>query len=367
MNTNIAIVDKRKLLLEQRLGRLKKKDAGASTMPPLLRDRRDGDIHPLSDAQEGLWFLEQLGGVEGAYNVSVGVRLEGELDVGALGRALDEIVRRHEALRTRFEVRGGEPVQVVDPAYGFDLSAQEVPEAELAEVVGSVMSAGFDLGSERLMRVRLLRLEERSHVLVVVVHHIVTDGWSMGILLRELVALYGAYRRGEGSPLAELEVQYGDYARWHRGWLESGVLASQLDWWRERLAGAPEALDLPTDRLRPAVESHRGAVVGFDLDADLVRKLVELGQREGATLFMVLLAGFELVLARWSGQDDVVVGTPVANRMRAELEPLVGFFVNTLVLRGICRGIRRVSSWWRGRGRWRWRRMRTRRRRSTSW
>ena len=310
--------------------------ARASTMPPLLRDRRDGDVHPLSDAQEGLWFLEQLGGVGGAYNVPAGVRLEGDLDVGALGRALDEIVRRHEVLRTRFEVRGSAPVQVVEPAAGLGLIAQDVTEAQLGEVVGTVMTAGFALGTDRLLRVRLLRLAERSHVLVVVVHHIVTDGWSMGILVRELMTLYEAYRRGEGSPLAELAVQYGDYARWHRRWLESGVLGRAAGLVADAAGGVrPRRWDLPTDRPAPGggEPSRRGGDVRSGGGSGARAGGAGPGARARRCSWCCW-PGSSWCCHGGAARTTWWVGTPVANRMRAELEPLIGFFVNTLVLRG---------------------------------
>jgi len=295
---------------------------------------------PLSFAQERLWFLDRLMPGSPLYNIPAVLRLRGDLDERALGRALGEIVRRHEPLRTTFAERDGVPVQVIAPAGGFtmqveDLSALgETERTEAARRRATEDAEGpFDLAAGPLFRVSLLRMEPESYLLLLTIHHIVGDGWSTGVFIRELSALYDAYVDGRESPLPELEVQYGDFAVWQREELQGEVLERELAWWKERLAGAPELLELPTDHPRPAVQTYRGAHERGDLPADLPERLSTLARREGATLFMALLGAFQVLLARYSGSEDVVVGSPIAGRTRSELEGLIGFFVNTLVLR----------------------------------
>ena len=307
--------------------------------PPVVRVSRDEPL-PLSFAQQRLWFIDQLQPGSPAYNIPMAVRLSGRLNLEVTERTFAEVVRRHEALRTRFVAQDGQPVQVVQEAGAFaipitDLS--DVPEGEREERVRALAMAEaqrpFDLQAGPLLRVSLLRLAEEDHVALFTMHHIVSDGWSMGILVREVAALYGAYVRGEESPLPELAVQYGDFAAWQREWLQGEVLDRQLSYWKERLRGAPPALELPTDRPRPTVLTQRGAQHGFRLSTELSRGLQELSRREGVTLFMVLLSAFALLLKRYTGQEDIVVGSPIAGRNRGEVEGLIGFFVNTLVLR----------------------------------
>ncbi|HET7465003.1 MAG TPA: condensation domain-containing protein, partial [Longimicrobium sp.] len=295
---------------------------------------------PLSFAQQRLWFLEQLGGMGAAYHIPMSLRLRGELDRGALVRALDRIVARHEALRTTFPVVDGEPVQHVAPAEesGFrlvehDLRAAADWEDELRRLVRDEAGAPFDLARGPLVRGRLVRMAADDHVLLLTMHHIVSDGWSAGVLFRELGALYAAFARGDADPLPPLPVQYADYAAWHRRWVQGEVLQRQADYWGQTLAGAPELLELPTDHPRPAKQDFAGASLDVELDEALTAALKTLSQRHGTTLFMTLLAGWAAVLARLSGQDDVVIGTPSANRGRSEIEGLIGFFVNTLPLR----------------------------------
>ena len=288
-------------------------DPGAISLPP-------------SFAQERLWFLWRLEPDSAEYVVPQALRLSGDLDVGGLERALGVLVARHESLRTRFAEVAGRPVQVVEPAGPVRLVAEDVAAGEVEAVARGEAAVPFDLERGPLLRVRLLRVGAGEHVLLLTMHHVVSDGWSQGVLERELGALYG------GAELEPLPVQYADYAVWQREWLRGRVLEEQLGYWRERLAGL-EPLDLPGDRVRPAVESHRGARVRAELDPELTRGLRELSRREGVTLFMTLLAGFQLVLGRTAGQQDVAVGTVVAGRQRVELEGLIGFFVNTLVLR----------------------------------
>jgi amino acid adenylation domain-containing protein len=294
---------------------------------------------PLSFAQQRLWFIDQLEAGSSTYNVPAGLRLKGKPDVAALERSLQEIVRRHDALRTNFRSERGAPAQVISAEWRIalpviDLSALAADErmALVGQLIGEEVGRPFDLSTGPLLRCELLRLAGQDHALVVVMHHIVCDEWSIGVMVRELSALYEAYSRGAESPLAELEAQYADFAVWQREWLTGDILEQQLAYWKRQLAGM-QALDLPTDHPRSPVASHRGAVIPFSLSADLTSRLDGLSQREGVTLFMTLLAGFQLLLSRYCGQQDVAVGTVVANRNRAETEGLIGFFVNTLVLR----------------------------------
>ncbi|HVG43309.1 MAG TPA: condensation domain-containing protein, partial [Longimicrobium sp.] len=301
---------------------------------------RGGNDLPLSFAQERLWFIDRLEPGSTAYNVAMPLRLGGALQVPALERALGELVRRHAVLRTRFAVVDGAPVQRIEPAGAFRLEVDDVSalsaderEAEIARRAAAERSTPFDLEAGPLFRARLVRAAADDHLLQMALHHAVTDGWSTGILLRELTALYGAFSRGEPSPLPELPVRYADFAAWQRDRLRGERLAEQVAWWREHLAGAPAVLTLPTDRPRPPAQSHRGDRIGFSLPAPLAGGLRAAALEQHATPFMALLAAFTLVLARWSGQDDVVVGTPVAGRTRRETEGLIGLFVNTLPIR----------------------------------
>ncbi len=312
---------------------------GAPEAPPLVPVPRVGPMR-LSFAQQRLWFLEQLEDLGPAYHISSRLRLQGDLDRAALLRALDRIVGRHEALRTTFRLAGGEPEQVVAPAEesGFhrvehDLCGHAEPRDELRRVMAEEAGAPFDLERGPLVRGRLVRLAADDHVLLVTMHHIVSDGWSMGVFMRELGTLYGAFRRGEPDPLPPLPVQYADYAAWQRRWVSGEVLRQQAEYWERTLGGAPERLELSTDHPRPARQDYTGGAVGLELGEELTAGLRELGRRHGATLFMTLLAGWAAVLGRLAGQSDVVVGTPTASRGQREIEGLIGFFVNTLALR----------------------------------
>ena len=295
---------------------------------------------PLSYAQQRLWFVEQLQPGGSAYNVTIALRMEGRLDVEALGATLNEIVRRHEVLRTTFAAEGGQPVQVVRSARPVkleqvDLSAEpeEEREAQSRAFVSQETARPFDLARGPLLRASLLKLAGEDHIATLTMHHIVGDGWSLGVLVREVAALYEAFVADQPSPLPELPIQYADFAAWQREWLSGEVLEQELDYWRRQLAGAPATLKLPTDRARPSVQTHRGASYNFTLPAPLSAALRQLSRQEGATLFMTLLAAWQLLLSRHAGQEDVVVGTPIANRTRSETESLIGFFVNTLALR----------------------------------
>ncbi|HEX5760266.1 MAG TPA: amino acid adenylation domain-containing protein, partial [Thermoanaerobaculia bacterium] len=315
-----------------------------AALPPVEARPRGGEL-PLSLAQQRLWFLDQLQPGSSLYNIPAAFRLSGDLDQGALARSLNEIVRRHESLRTTFPAIQGRPVQRIDaPAPGalplVDLSAlrETRPDAEAFRVAAAEARRPFDLARGPLRRTALLRLAAREHVLLATLHHIVADGWSRGILVRELGALYPAFASGRPTPLPDLSVQYADFAQWQRQWLEGEALDGQLAYWRRRLAGAPPVLVLPADRPRPAAPSHAGGHLHFALAAPLAEGLRRLGRNEGATLFMTLLAALQVLLARLSGQEDISIGTAVSGRNRLEIEGLIGFFVNTLVLRGDVRG-----------------------------
>ncbi|HET7460811.1 MAG TPA: amino acid adenylation domain-containing protein [Longimicrobium sp.] len=312
---------------------------GVPPLPPIARAER-GAAPPLSFGQERLWFLQRLQPESATYNHPAALRLDGPLDVAALERALGELVRRHESLRTTFAEVDGAPVQVIQPFAGFTLPVEDLSALdEVAREAVALRRAGeeaerkFDLETGPLFQATLLRLGSEAHLLLLSMHHVVTDGWSMGLLYRELGALYGAFREGLPSPLPEPALQYADYAAWQRAHLRGPVLEREVAWWRERLDGAPALLELPTDHPRPAVQTQRAGLERAELDAGVAERLRALGVREGATLYMVLLGAFQSLLARYGGGSDVVVGTPIAGRTHRQLEELVGFFVNTLVLR----------------------------------
>ncbi|WP_454258922.1 condensation domain-containing protein, partial [Pseudoxanthomonas mexicana] len=317
------------------------RQAGRSAQPALVAADRDAAL-PLSWAQQRLWFLDQLDhAAGGAYHMPAALRLQGVLDRTALRSTLDRIVARHENLRTTFVTVDGTAQQVIAPeAVGFALTEHDLRGMATEEQSAAVASLGteeglapFDLAKGPLIRGRLLQLSETEHVLLVTQHHIISDGWSLGVLVREVSSLYAAYSQGQPDPLPALPIQYADYAAWQRQWLQGEVLEQQLSFWREHLTGAPMLLELPSDRVRPKVQSYAGGMVPVRLSAGLVSGLRRLSQQRGTTLFMTLLAGWSVLLSRLSGQSDVVIGTPVANRQRTELEDLIGFFVNTLALR----------------------------------
>ena len=304
-----------------------------SAAPPLVPVERGGPL-PLSFAQRRLWLIDQVERGSAMYNIPLALSLAGALDADALARALGEIVRRHEALRTRFATVDGEPVQVIGEAAEVPLARVDAAdEGRFREVADAEAARPFDLEAGPLLRAVLVRRAPGRHVLLITVHHVAADGWSLGVLWRELGALYAAFARGLPSPLEPLGIQYADFAAWQRAWLEGGVLDGQLAWWRERMEGAPALLELPTDRPRPAALSHRGAVHRFALEPAVAAGVRDLARREGVTLYMALLAGVQALLAAYTGSDDVVVGSPVAARTRPETEELIGFFVNTLVMR----------------------------------
>ena len=295
---------------------------------------------PLSFAQQRLWFLDQYEPSSSLYNIPTALRLKGRLNVETVERSLNEIVRRHESLRTTFPVVEGEPVQVIAPTLQVALPVRDLSKVSASErdseaqrVVREEQRKPFDLSRGPLLRVLLLRLGGDDHILVLTMHHIVSDGWSRGVLYRELSLLYQAYSQGKPSPLEELLIQYAEFAVWQRQWLQGGVLEEQLSYWKKQLEGIPAVINFPTDRPRPAVQSYRGASQRFELSQELTQGLKALSTEQGLTLFMTLLAAFQILLCRYTGQSDIVVGSPIANRNRKEIEDLIGFFVNTLVLR----------------------------------
>jgi amino acid adenylation domain-containing protein len=295
---------------------------------------------PLSFAQQRLWFLDQFEGQSAFYNMPAAIRLRGELDTEALRLTLQAIVERHEVLRSRFIIEKGAPAQVIGVAMRIELPIDDLSslpvdqrETRAREHARVEASTAFDLAKDVLLRARLLTLADDDHIALLTLHHIVSDGWSMGVLVNEVAALYAAFVEAKPSPLPPLPLQYADYAHWQRQWLQGEVLARQRDYWKRQLADAPALLSLPTDRPRPAVQRHVGSTVEVTLDAAATTALHALARQSQATLFMVLTAAFNVLLSRHAGQDDVCIGTPVANRPRSELEALIGFFVNTLVLR----------------------------------
>jgi amino acid adenylation domain-containing protein/non-ribosomal peptide synthase protein (TIGR01720 family) len=311
----------------------------ASAAPPLAREARAGEAE-LSFAQERLWFLAQLEPDDPSYNIPMVLRLRGRLDRDALGKAISALAQRHEILRTVFASRDGRPISILQPDAAValaitDLASLPEPdrEAALTRETAAEAARPFDLARGPLLRARLIALSDDDHTLLLTIHHIASDAWSQGVLGRELSALYGAFADKRAPSLPDLPIQYADYAAWQRRWLSGDVFDRQLAYWRDRLSGAPRSLELPSDRPRPPVPTHRGDRRRFEISPALAKALKDLSRREGVTLFMTVLAAFDVLLARYSGQGDIVVGTPIANRTRSETEGLIGFFINTLVLR----------------------------------
>ncbi|MDX8001228.1 non-ribosomal peptide synthetase, partial [Xenorhabdus sp. Reich] len=338
---NINIEMLKRAVLEKKLKEQLKKRGDHSLYLPIGKADRHMSL-PLSFAQQRLWFLGQFDpAASQAYHMPMVLRLTGQLDPQALTAALDNLVARQESLRTHFTLVDGQPCQQIDPAdSGFELpcldlrSLSETARAKrVAELTEYAACAPFDLTQGPLIRGQLLQLADEEHVLLFTQHHIISDGWSIGIMVRELAALYQAALAGQDAALPPLPIQYADYAVWQRNELQGDHLTEQRDFWCAQLQGAPALLELPTDRPRPSVQSYAGSRVSFHLNADVLTSLKTLGQRQGTTLFMNLLAAWAVVLARLSGQDDIVIGIPVANRTRRELEDLMGFFANTLALR----------------------------------
>ncbi|VFT13923.1 protein PvdJ [Pseudomonas aeruginosa] len=304
-------------------------------VPPIMPVTREQPL-PLSYAQERQWFLWQLEPESAAYHIPAALRLRGGLDVVALQRSFERLAQRHESLRTRFRQEGLRTVQVVDADGQLQVSRHNlanVDDASLRAAVEAEMARPFDLRTDALLRISLFEVAPNDHVLVMVQHHIVSDGWSMQLMVEELVQLYAAYSQGREAALPALPIQYPDYAVWQREWMEAGERERQLAYWIGLLGGEQPVLELPFDRPRPAEQSFRGARLEFELGAERARRLKALAQRQGASTFMLLLASFQALLYRYSGQSDIRVGVPVANRNRVETERLIGFFVNTQVLK----------------------------------
>jgi amino acid adenylation domain-containing protein len=341
VSQRIANLSPEKLaLLEQRL--IKK--GGSATKKQRISKRPATDACPLSFSQQRLWFVNQLD-PDSPFNISIAVRLSGTLNVEALQQALNAIVARHESLRTTFVSVDESPIQVISEGYSVELKVIELGElhnnncednnceATIEKILKEETQYPLNLSSDLMLRATLLRLNSEEHVLLLVMHHAASDGWSVGILFKELAGFYEAFSTGTPSPFPELPIQYADYAYWQRQWLSGEVLQTQLDYWKQQLADAPRVLSLHTDKPRPSVQTFQGGTKFFHFDLDLMQKLKTLSQQSGATIFMTLLAAFATLLYRYSGQEDVVIGSPIANRNRSEVESLIGCFINTLALR----------------------------------
>jgi amino acid adenylation domain-containing protein len=325
----------------------------AGDIPSIEPVSREGEL-PLSFAQQRLWFLDQLVPDSAFYNLPLAVRLSGPLNLSALEQSLSEVLKRHEVLRTTFPAIEGEPVQIIAPASSINLSlcgltslSVNESEREVQRLAAQEAQTPFDLSQGPLLRTTLLRLSDSEHVLLLTMHHIISDGWSMSIFIREVAALYDAFSSSllssTPSPLPELPLQYADFAHWQRQWLQGDVLESQLSYWKEYLSGAPPVLELPTDHRRPSIQSYRGSSESFVLSRELSESLSEMCRREAVTMFMLLVAAFDVMLWRYTGEGDVVIGIPIANRNRVETEGLIGFFVNTVVMRVEVRGEERFA------------------------
>ncbi len=288
---------------------------------------------PLSFAQERLWLLDQLDPGSSAYNIPLVYRIKGALNIQALEHSLNEVVRRHEILRTNFVMVDGQPRQKINPVQPIPLLVIDVSDAQIPQWLVEEANTGFDLEHDSLVRWKLLRSGIEEHVLLLTFHHIVADGWSIGILNKEITTLYQAYTTGTPSPLAELDWQYADFAQWQRDWLQGEILDKQLAYWKKQLESPLPVLELLSDRPRPAVPSYRGDSCTFELSSELSSSFRALCQSEGCTLYMGLVAAFATLLARYTGQEDIILGTPIANRNREQAEPLIGYFLNILALR----------------------------------
>ncbi|KST65076.1 non-ribosomal peptide synthetase [Mastigocoleus testarum] len=324
--------------LDQTIRQLRNTNNGL-TLPPIQPRGETGQI-PLSWAQERLWFLNQLEGKSATYNMPLALRISGNLNINALQEAASQIVQRHEVLRTSFQTENGKPIQVIEKEATMKINLVDLQQLETTQRENSVIEQAqleattpFDLENPLLIRCSLLQLSPSEYVLLLTTHHIISDGWSIGVLIQELSTLYQAFIQGEESPLASLPIQYGDFAIWQKQYLSGEVLSTQLDYWKQQLSGAPDLLQLPTDFPRPTVQSYQGRTINFSLNTDLTTKLQTLSRSQGTTLFMTLYGAFSTLLYRYSGQSDILIGSPIANRNRSEIEGLIGFFVNTLVLR----------------------------------
>ena len=329
-----ALSPAKRVLLEREI---RKRNANVGP-GPVIRRRPGRHPGPLSFAQQRLWFLSQLDPHSAAYNEPKTFRVEGPLDPQALQRALDEIVARHEVLRTTFAPGNGEAVQRVHPGGTVDLSLVDLRargsgrDLEAQQILQEAIRRPFDLSADLMLRAFLLRLADDEHILMLATHHVASDGWSMGILTRELGTLYESFTTGRTTTLPELPIQYADYAWWQRQPAQAEIVDAQLEYWRQQLTGAP-VLELLSDRPRTGPRTYESATLAIELSADLCRQLKQLGRRSQATLYMTLLAALQLLLHRHSGQEDITIGSPIAGRTEAEVHGLIGFFVNTLVLR----------------------------------
>jgi NRPS condensation-like uncharacterized protein len=327
---------KRVELLKQRLSK-----KGIAVRQNRSIPRRSGaGPWPLSFAQRRFWFLKQLYPDSAADNLLNVIRLGGGLDVSVFEKAFSEIVRRHEILRTTFELKEGIPVQIISdpqpvnmPVADLSMLSEEKQIAEVERVAREEGLKPFNLSTGPLMRVGMIKLGEEDHVVMVTMHHIISDGWSMKVMVEEVSRMYGGYRRGEGEEEEEERIQYADYAIWQQEWLEGEEYKEQMRYWKERLAGLPPFLDLPTDFARPSERTTRGATLLLVLPETLVARLKEFAHTENVTLFMMLLAVFNLLLHKYTSHTDIVIGTPIAGRNRIETEKLIGFFLNALILR----------------------------------
>jgi acyl carrier protein len=311
----------------------------AQAPPPITRVSRDGPL-PLSFAQQRLWVLDQFQPNNSLYNIPRAVRMKGPLNVDALSRSLNEIIGRHESQRTTFTTINREPVQVITPSLTIPFPMHDLTtlpaserEPEARRIAASEAGQPFDLAKGPLVRAALVRFGREDHVLLLTMHHIVSDAWSAGVFVSEMSDLYEAFVAGKASPLPELPVQYADYAAWQRNWLKGEVLEAQLKYWRDQLKGAPPVIELPSDRPRPATQSFEGAYESVPLSEEISRLVTAFSQQHGVTTFMTLVAAFQALLSRYSGQEQIVVGTDLANRTSAETEKLIGFFINVLPLR----------------------------------
>src|SRR5689334_6436437 len=333
--TSVAFSGRRQALLQKLL---RAEGFRASDTDPILPREQNGPA-PLSFAQQRLWFLQQLEPESYVYNIPVALRIEGPLDLAALEESMNKIICRHESLRTSFRMTNGHAFQFINPPFSLHLSPEDIQaatetlrEREIVNRSKQELQRAFDLTAEPLIRATLLRFAETDHVLLLTMHHIVADGWSIGVFLHDLGAYY-ASSQGRRPDLPRLPIQYADFAAWQRHEKHNALLAAELAYWKHEMAGVPPRLKLPTDRPRPERRAFRGSNIPFLVSRKLQQCLMKLGQSDGATLFMVLLAAFNALLHRYSGQEDIAVGTPVAQRNRPEIEELIGFFVNTLVLR----------------------------------
>ncbi|WP_392481072.1 condensation domain-containing protein [Nostoc sp. C110] len=328
--------EKLKLLAQ----RLQKKKESVFSQPQIVPQSRDSNLFPLSFAQQRLWFIDQLQPGNSAYNISQPMRIVGSLNVGALEQSFNEVVRRHEVLRTTFKVIDGQPLQVITPSFSFKLPvvdlqelSQEQREAEVLRLASEEAQQPFDLTKVPLLRVTLLQLAAAEYALLLTMHHIVADGWAIGVLIHEIATLYEAFSIGKPSPLSQLSIQYADFAVWQRQWLQGERLETQLAYWQRQLGGKLPVVEFPSERSRAPIQTFSGARETLVLPKTLSEKLKALNQRQGITLFMILLAAFQTLLHCYTDQEDIVVGTDIANRNQAETKELIGFFVNQLVLR----------------------------------